>query len=92
MSADTRAVRHTVHLPPEHAARVRTLAQSGQTTEDQIVVKALDILFSLADVLSPRDERQLLTAVSEESLARVWENDRDAAYDNWRELYGVPTG
>ena len=43
--------------------------------------------------LSPEHAEQLaLTATSEESLARVWENDRDAAYDNWRELYGVPAG
>lgn len=27
--------------------------------------------------------------LSEESFARDWENDLDAAYDKWREHYGV---
>ena len=30
------------------------------------------------------------TLASEPSLRRVWDNDEDAIYDNWRELYGVP--
>ena len=92
MNAELGAVSQTVQLSPEHAERLRAMARANQLTEDQVVGKALEILFSLADVLSPADERQALTAASEESLARVWENDRDAAYDNWRELYGVPAG
>ena len=31
------------------------------------------------------------TLASEESLRRVWENEYDAVYDNWQELYGVGT-
>lgn len=27
---------------------------------------------------------------SEEAFTRVWDNEHDAIYDNWRELYGVP--
>ena len=30
------------------------------------------------------------TLISQAALARVWDNDEDAIYDNWRELYGVP--
>jgi excisionase family DNA binding protein len=32
------------------------------------------------------------TRLSEASFARDWDNDKDAAYDNWRELYGVREG
>ena len=32
------------------------------------------------------------TALSEESFARDWDNEKDAAYDNWREIYGVRAG
>ena len=56
----------------------------------EVVTKALDILFTLTEVLDSGGQRRALTALSEESLARVWENDQDAAYDNWRKLYGVP--
>jgi len=27
---------------------------------------------------------------SQAALARDWDNEDDAIYDNWRELYGVP--
>jgi hypothetical protein len=89
MSADLSAVAQTLHLPREHAARLRAFARARRLSEDQVVVQALDILFSLADELAPADERRAIASVSEESLARIWENDLDAAYDNWRELYGV---
>jgi hypothetical protein len=32
------------------------------------------------------------TRLSEASFAREWDNDKDAVYDNWRELYGVREG
>jgi prevent-host-death family protein len=34
-------------------------------------------------------ERRNWSALSEESLMRVWDNPADAAYDDWRTLYGV---
>lgn len=89
MSTDLSAVAQTVRLPREHAARLRAFARAEQLSEDEVVVKALDILFSLAVEVSPAAARRATSAVSEDSLARVWDNDRDAAYDNWRELYGV---
>ncbi|HUV87738.1 MAG TPA: hypothetical protein VMX79_11580 [bacterium] len=30
------------------------------------------------------------TLISQAVLARDWDNEDDAIYDNWRELYGVP--
>lgn len=34
----------------------------------------------------------LWTALAEDSFAKDWDNPQDAAYDNWREIYGVPEG
>ncbi len=36
-----------------------------------------------------QEERRIWSRLSEASLARVWNNEADAAYDNWRELYGL---
>ena len=45
----------------------------------------------LSELLDDRVERQGWSFASEASLERIWDNDEDSAYDNWRELYGVPT-
>jgi hypothetical protein len=29
--------------------------------------------------------------IREAALQRIWDNEEDAVYDNWRELYDVPT-
>ena len=30
-----------------------------------------------------------MAAASQEAFAEIWDNDEDAVYDRWRELYGV---
>ena len=45
---------------------------------DQIVEKALDILFSLTDLLDERAEQQGWSFLSEPALQRVWDNEEDA--------------
>jgi hypothetical protein len=35
------------------------------------------------------EERYEWHTASEEAFTRVWDNEHDAIYDNWRELYGV---
>ncbi len=47
---------------------------------------ALDILFSLTDLLDSQVERQGWSFLSEDSLQRVWDNAEDAVYDNWFEF------
>ena len=36
------------------------------------------------------DDEVDFAAASEAAFAEVWENEDDAMYDRWRELYGVP--
>ena len=92
MAVELPAVEKRVRLSGEHADRLRRLAEHSQLSEDQVIAKALDILFNLADLFDQRAEREGWSFLSEKALARVWDNDEDAAYDNWRELYGVPAG
>jgi len=33
-----------------------------------------------------------VSALSDEALAKTWDNPEDAAYDRWREIYGVRQG
>jgi predicted transcriptional regulator len=80
-----------VHLSPERAERLARLAQNKSTTEDALVEKALDLLFDLADE-GAEEERKAWRTLGVESLERVWDNDADAVYDNWKELYGVSEG
>ena len=91
MSEMLTTVEKRIWLPTESADRLGRLARSQEISENQLVVKALDILFSLTELFDERAERQGWSFLSEASLQRVWDNEDDAIYDNWRELYGVPT-
>jgi hypothetical protein len=77
-----------VHLSPERAERLERLANERKVSEEALIESALDLLFYAEG--SAEDEIVFWSGLSEGALAQVWDNDADAAYDNWRELYGVP--
>ncbi|MBO9369476.1 MAG: hypothetical protein J7575_00060 [Chloroflexi bacterium] len=89
MSDMVAVVEKQIRLSVHHADRLSRLARAKAISEDQIVEKALDILFSLTDLLDQQVERGGWSFLSEGSLQRVWDNEEDARYDHWRELYGV---
>jgi hypothetical protein len=91
MSEMPATVEKRIWLSAERADRLSRLAQTQEINESQIVEKALDILFSLTELFDERAERQGWSFLSEASLQRIWDNEEDAIYDNWRDLYGVPT-
>jgi excisionase family DNA binding protein len=39
--------------------------------------------------LSEDEERWAMLKLAESSFAKDWDNDKDAIYDNWKELYGL---
>ena len=80
-----------VQLSPDRVERLSRLAELHQVSEDHVIEKALDILFSLTEIVDSRTERGGWSSLSEDALRRVWDNDEDARYDNWHELYGAPT-
>lgn len=90
MNSMPAVVEKSIQLSVDHADRLSQLAQARQLKEGQVVEKALDILFALTDLLDEQTERTGWSVLSEESLQRIWDNDQDAAYDNWKTLYDVP--
>jgi hypothetical protein len=92
MSDVQQQVEKQIRLSSIQAQRLRQFAMAHHTSEDLVVTRALDILFSITELLDDQVERAMWSGLSDGSLARVWDNDTDAAYDNWRELYGVPAG
>ena len=91
MSDPVALVEKNIHISADRASHLSHLAHVKALSEDQLIEKALDILFSLADLLDSQVERQGWSFLSEDSLQRVWDNAEDARYDNWRELYAPPT-
>ena len=78
-----------IHLAADRAVRLSKLAQARHLSQGKVIEQALDILFSLTTLLGETNERQAWSRLSEASLYRVWDNEQDAAYDRWRELYGL---
>jgi hypothetical protein len=79
-----------VVLTAEHAAELQRFALSRHLSQDQVIAQALDVLFRLSEQSDGADERETWTTMSDEALVRVWDNDADAAYDDWQGLYGLP--
>lgn len=91
MNETSTTVEKHVQLSPECAERLTRLAQAQNLSEAVIVEKALDILFTLTDLFDENAERRGWSLLSRSSLQKIWDNDEDAVYDNWKDLYGVPT-
>lgn len=87
-----KTITREVTLTVDRANQLSGLAHNHQTSESEVVEKALDMFFSLADFFDMTAERQAWQRLSEASLNRLWDNEQDAVYDNWRELYGVSEG
>ncbi len=80
----------SVHLSKARAERLGQLASKKGTTEDAVIAQALDIFFDLNGDLESVSERAAWNSMSATSFNRVWDNEADAVYDNWKELYGLP--
>ena len=91
MSDMSTSVEKSIRLSAECAGRLERLAQAHHTSEAQVIEKALDILFKLTDLFDESAERRGWSFLSESSLQRVWDNDEDAVYGNWKDLYGIPS-
>lgn len=88
----TKTTNREITLTIERATRLSELAKSHQTSEDEVIEKALDLFFNVADFFDVWTERQAWYRLSDASLNRLWDNEQDAAYDNWREMYGASEG
>ena len=86
------SIRREFVLPRNQFNGRSNLPETRQISESRVVEKALDVFFSLTEVFNPDLDRQAWYRLSEPSLLRVWDNDPDAVYDSWRELYDVSAG
>lgn len=67
--------------------------QSTRKTQAMIEARQRETsLSSYQEALGNASGRPQWHILSEASLLRVWDNDHDAVYDNWRALYDVPEG
>jgi hypothetical protein len=82
MSSIPAVVEKHIRLSVERADRLNRLAEIHQIREDQIIERALDILFTLTDLFDESTERQGWSFLSDATLERVWDNEEDAVYDN----------
>ena len=81
-----------VALTTERSRHLQRMAQAQLASEDEVIERALDLYFQLTDFFDFKTERQDWHGISEASLGRVWENDQDAVYDNWKDLYDISKG
>lgn len=84
------AIERRVAISPDRLEKLNQFAVAHGISQDRVIEKALDILFSLPDLLDSETERRGWHLLSENALRQVWDNDADSVYDNWRALYAVP--
>ncbi len=77
----------TLELPENLAQALVAYARQHDQSPESVVTAALATLLG-----DDEDGRVDFSAASQAALARIWDNDQDAIYDNWKELYGVTTG
>ena len=79
--------RATVRTVPPRVAEIFDGARRLTTVERLALAKLL-LESVMADEL---DDETNWSAMSLDTFQRDWDNAEDAIYDNWKELYGVPT-
>jgi hypothetical protein len=56
---------------------------------DYAASDAVDLLLRLGTADSDEQEREGWLQLGANAMYRIWDNEDDAVYDNWRELYGA---
>ncbi len=90
MDESTTIIEKSIRLSADRVERLHLLAQTRHVSEDQLIAQALDVFFRLSESSTASNDKEDWSLLSEESLGRIWDNEADAAYDDWRELYGSP--
>jgi len=68
------------------------MAESRRASENEVIERALDLYFRLVDFFDDDTGHQEWHRLSEAALNNIWDNEQDAAYDDWRTLYGLAQG
>jgi prevent-host-death family protein len=67
------------------------ITQNGRPSAVLLNYKSYNALIEMMDEFKRlrEQEREQWSLASAEALQRVWDNPADAAYDNWKALYGL---
>jgi metal-responsive CopG/Arc/MetJ family transcriptional regulator len=76
-----------VTLNDKDASRLSEMSQQTGKPASDLIAKAIRDF--LAGVATEKEESDSWSAMSLSAFEKEWDNDKDAAYDNWRELYEV---
>jgi excisionase family DNA binding protein len=76
---------HVVFLNQEPCDRPEVELSAG----DVLVILPKTIEAGLHGASDDADEKQALLKLAESSFAKDWDNEQDAIYNNWQELYGI---
>ena len=76
-------------LSRERVDRLFRLARAQQVREDQLVERALDMLFALSEFADDGQGHIGWSNLADSSLQRIWDNEEDTVYDNWKDLYAI---
>jgi hypothetical protein len=89
MAGSGPSVSKQIRLSSERAAWLEQLAKRRGMTEDAIIERALTALATMEGVWHAPNESLNVSNLSDEALRRVWDNDQDVAYDDWRTLFDL---
>lgn len=76
-----------VTLEDKDANRLAELSQQTGMKASELIAKAIQEF--LTDEALEEEESKSWSAMSLSAFEAEWNNDKDAIYDNWRELYEV---
>jgi len=79
-----------VTLDDHDANRLAELSRQTGMKASELIAKAIDQF--LSSEVSEKEESDSWSAMSLSAFEAEWNNDKDAIYDNWRELYEVKPG
>lgn len=76
----------SVTIPEDLAAMVAAFEEREGLSTDTVISMALEQFFGTSG------DARSFAAASETAFGRLWDNESDAIYDDWKELYGVRAG
>ena len=84
MTATTKRTRLTIDLPVDVKRRLRLIAAQNDISMRQYVLETIEerLAQDWAE-LAEQEELLALTAQSDPVLAELWDNEKDAAYDEF---------
>ena len=93
MSTTFLTIQETAQRLKVSTRKIRRWIKQGDLLAIKIgkTVRILEKEFALLESTKAYQQEPIIdiAAASDETFAKTWDNDEDAVYDNWRELYGV---